>query len=91
MMKVGVRGILVVEDPTPNRSRPPPEEYPLRMVGLRGILVVEDPTPSRNRPPPEEYPPRKVGVRGIPLEECLLQQQERHQRVCELGMALRNT
>ena len=35
--------------------------------------------------PPEEgrRPPRKVGVRGIPLEEGLLQQQERHQRACE--------
>ena len=44
---------------------------------------MEDLTQSRDKPPPEEYPPRKVGARGMPLEEGLLQQQERHQRVCE--------
>ena len=54
----------------------PPEEYPLRKTDLCGIPVEED-------LPPEEYPPRKTGVGGIPLEEGLLQQQKRHQRVCE--------
>ena len=54
----------------------PVVEYPLRKTCRpRNTL--------RGRPASEEYPPRKVGVRGIPLDEGLLQQQKRHQRVCE--------
>ena len=33
MWKVGVRGVLGVEDLAQNRKRPPPEEYPLKKVG----------------------------------------------------------
>ena len=62
--------------PDRKRTRPPPEEYPLRKVGVRGIPLEEDLAQKRNRPPPEEYPLRKTDLRGIPVVEDLAQKKD---------------